>query len=63
MSTERFEYLVHEVKNSFFKMAPDVAKLSEDLTRLGSQGWELVTHLSAAGKLPTSTTLIFKRQR
>lgn len=63
MSNERFEYLVHEVKNSFFKMTPDVTKLTEDLTRLGSQGWELVTHLNAASKLPTSTTLIFKRAR
>ncbi len=63
MSTQRFEYLVHEIKNSFFKMAPDIAKISEDLTRLGSQGWELVTQLESGGKLPTNTTLIFKRVR
>ncbi len=63
MSTQRFEYLVHETKNSFFKMALDVNKLSEDLNRLGGQGWELVTQLSSAGKLPTSTSLVFKRAR
>jgi hypothetical protein len=63
MSTQRFEYLVHEIKNSFFKMSPDIAKVSEDLTRLGNQGWELVTRLEAAGKMPASTTLIFKRTR
>lgn len=59
MSTQRFEYLVHELKNSFFKMTPDITKVSEDLTRLGNQGWELVTRLDATGK----TTLIFKRAR
>jgi hypothetical protein len=63
MSTQRFEYLVHEIKNNFFRQAPDIATISEDLTRLGSHGWELVTKLNAVGKMPTSTTLIFKRAR
>jgi hypothetical protein len=63
MSNERFEYLVHELKHSFFKMAPDPVKLSEDLNRFGSQGWELVTPISATGKFPCHTTLIFKRAR
>jgi Domain of unknown function (DUF4177) len=63
MSNERFEYLVHEVKLGFFRMAPDSAKLSEDLNRFGSQGWELATPISAAGKFPCHTTLIFKRAR
>ncbi|MDZ4813023.1 MAG: DUF4177 domain-containing protein [Pseudomonadota bacterium] len=61
MSTQRFEYLVHETKNGFFKMAPDINQLSEDLNRLGNQGWELVTQLSSAGK--SNTSLAFKRAR
>ena len=61
MNTQRFEYLVHETKSGFFKLAPDVNKLSEDLNRLGGQGWELVTKLSSAGT--TSTSLVFKRAR
>jgi hypothetical protein len=63
MSTQRFEYLVHEIKHGFLKAGPDIAKVSEELTRLGSQGWELVTQLQAPSKLPTSTALIFKRAR
>lgn len=62
MNSTRFEYLVHEIKNSFFKMAPDIGKLSEELNRLGSQGWELVAPMNAHFKMPT-TTLIFKRAR
>jgi hypothetical protein len=62
MSTQRFEYFVHEIKHNFLKGGPDVAKVSEDLTRLGNQGWELITQLQAPSKL-TGTTLIFKRAR
>jgi len=63
MSSQRFEYLVHQVRNNFFKMQPDADKLGEELNRLGGQGWELVTRLDAVGKFAAGTTLIFKRER
>jgi hypothetical protein len=60
MNDQRFEYIVHEVKNSLLKMGPDPVKLGEDLLRLGNQGWELATSInSPSGRV----TLVFKRQR
>lgn len=61
--SSRIEYLVHEIKHSFFKMAPDANQLSEDLNRLGNQGWVLATQLSSHNKLARATTLIFQRAR
>lgn len=60
MNNERFEYMTFPIKPGIFKFSFDPALVTEDLNRLGAQGWELVTALPAMSKFGVYN-LIFKR--
>lgn len=60
MTSERFEYMTFPLKPGIFKFSLDLASVTEDLNRLGAQGWELVTALAATSRFGVGN-LIFKR--
>ncbi|RZK25881.1 MAG: DUF4177 domain-containing protein [Hymenobacter sp.] len=59
---KKFEYRMLDTNNSIFK-GIDYKELSEQLSRLGSQGWEVVSTVSiTAGGQTTSLLTTLKRE-
>jgi hypothetical protein len=57
MSIERFSYQVIEIKPAFW--GTKLERVSDELTRMGLQGWELVTVLQPTESSPMR--LFFKK--
>lgn len=57
MSNQRFSYQILELKSGFWGVKTE--RVSEELNRLGAQGWELVASLPPNGVAPIR--LVLKR--